>query len=636
MKRCFLLLFIITSLLAKAQITFEKRYYFAEMFYAESILQENDSGFIVAGNGWSSNYAGYDACLFKTNKYGDSIWLKPSGFAKENHAYDIIKTNDNGYAFTGDIQVGYGNDDLNLVKSDNNGNIVWSYHFGGVNWESGYSLFQTNNNDFIMAGCSNSINGPGPQPYDFYVIKTNTNGILIWEKKIGGADNEWAYSVCKANNNSCIVAGTTSGFVAGSNIYLVKLDINGNIVWTKTYENGMNVKSIQPLTDGNYVVIATNQLFGQPNQMIALKINEEGDTLWTKTYSSNDSYYPSDCSPSSDGGFVITGYIATDTFSGVDILLIKTNTDGNVLWIKTYGNIANEYASCVKQTNDGGYVITGDGSYFNNNKFIDIIKTDSLGCVKPVIDSIAGHLNVSLNDTIFYHSVDIRGEDYNWITGFGEIVSAQGNDTVAILWNQLGMDTLQVYVSNGCGLDSMSLIINVGTCISPLLSPIFGNTDVCLYDIEEYYVNLLEGKSPVTYFWNVECGSILSGQNTPSITVEWDSEGFGSITVTATNECGSNTQDIQDIFIIFPIVHDQEKSSFTIFPNPSQAIFNIEFPNDNKDFGIEVFDLKGRLLIQMTIPKNNNKIDLSTLQKGIYLIKIKMENGNKVEKIIIN
>ncbi len=629
MKTCILLFFSIATLWAKGQITFEKRYYFSEMFYAKSVLQENDSGFVIAGNGWSSNYTGYDGCLFRTNKFGDSIWLKQTGFVEDDHAYDLIKTNDNGYAYTGDIQVGIGYDDVLLVKADNNGNIEWSFNFGGMNCDEGHSLVQTYNNDFIIAGFSNS----GPPSTGFYVIKTYNNGNFQWEKTIGG---ERAFSVCRANNNSTIVAGKISSPGIGSNIHLVKLDSNGNIVWTKTYENGIYAVCIQPILDGNYIVIATNQILGYPNQMITLKINEDGDTLWAKTYSSDESYYPTCCAPSNDGGFVITGYVATYTSNGNEILLIKADNDGNILWLKTYGNNANESGRSVKQTNDGGYIITGDGSYYCINPFIDLIKTDSLGCVKPIIDSIAGHLNVSIYDTIYYRSIDIRGEEYSWTTGFGEIVSGQGNDTVDISWNQLGTDTLQVYVSNGCGIDSMSLIINIDTCISPLLGPIYGNTDVYLFYIEEYYVNLLEGKNPVSYFWDVECGSILSGQNTPSIVVEWDQEGIGSISVTATNECGTDSQYIGGIFIIYPAVNDQIENHFSISPNPSQGIINIEIPLDIENYIIEVFDLNGRLFYQMKKPRNINQIDLSTLQKGIYLIKLKMKDKIKVEKIILN
>ena len=153
-----LLLLALTARCAIGQITFEKIFSPAQIFYSESVIQENDSGFVVIGHIQKTNTYGYDACLFKTNKYGDSIWLKPTGFTEENHGYDAIKTNDNGYAFVGDINGGYGKEDMLLVKTDLQGNIEWNTNFGGVNWEHGYSLFQTNNNDFIMAGTSNSIN----------------------------------------------------------------------------------------------------------------------------------------------------------------------------------------------------------------------------------------------------------------------------------------------------------------------------------------------------------------------------------------------------------------------------------------------------------------------------------------------
>ena len=639
MKTFILLLLLIPSLWLNGQITFEKRYYENGILYTYSVLQEVDSGFIITGDGYIPGNPDYDGCLLKTDKLGDTIWLKRTGFIENDHSYSVIKTNDNGYIFTGDIHVGYANKNLNLVKTNNNGIIEWNNNYGGVNWETGYSLIQTNNNDFIIAGCSNSISGPGAQPFDFYVIKTNINGNLQWEKKIGGTENEYAFSVCKANNNSCIVAGSTSSYGAGAtDIYLVKLDYYGNIVWEKTYgsENGECAKCIQASYDGNYIITATQQIIGGGNtNIILLKINENGDTLWTKTYGNNGSYTGTYGIPVNDGGYIITGNINDSISQGTDLLLLKTNNIGNILWIERFGKQGYEVGNCVQQTYDGGYIITGYGNN-STSYFTYLTKTDSLGCVRPVIDSITGHLNVSVNDTLTYYCFDVRGEDYLWTTAFGELTSGQGNDTVAISWDQLGTDTIKVYVSNACGIDSISLLINIDTCVSPLLSPIFGNTDVYLYDVEEYYVNLIEGKTPVTYLWNVICGSILSGQNTPFVVVEWDSEGIGSIEVIATNECGIDTQIIEDIAIFFQKVQELKQFNYSIFPNPTQGIINVRIPEEIKKYEIEIFDINGRSLIQSTITLNNNQIDLSALQKGIYFIMIKMKNKTKVEKIILN
>lgn len=191
---------------------------------------------------------------------------------------------------------------------------------------------------------------------------------------------------------------------------------------------------------------------------IALMINENGDTLWTKTYTDSISRYASHCIQSNDGGFVITGRNATSSSDGLDILLMKTDINGNILWNNAYGNTGYEHANCVKQTSDGGYIISGDDNS-SNDHYIFLVKTDSLGCIKPHIDLISGHLDVSLNDTIFYHCIDLRGQNYNWTSGNGEIISGQENDIVAITWDQLGTDTIQVHVSNDCGMDNMSLII---------------------------------------------------------------------------------------------------------------------------------------------------------------------------------
>ena len=106
--------------------------------------------------------------------------------------------------------------------------------------------------------------------------------------------------------------------------------------------------------------------------------------------------------------------------------------------------------------------------------------------------------------------------------------------------------------------------------------------------------------------------------------------------MTATNQCGTCSQNIGGIFIIYPTVHDKKETHYSISPNPSKGIINIEIPFDIKNYIIEVFDLNGRLIYNIKSPRNKNQIDLSTLKKGIYLIKLIMNNEIKVEKIIIN
>ncbi|MCF8302044.1 MAG: T9SS type A sorting domain-containing protein [Bacteroidales bacterium] len=635
--RTYLLTLILASTLScTGQITFEERFSDFPLLYSSAVMQVEDSGYVISGYGFG-NEPDYHGCWLRTNKYGESIWQNLTGLEEDDYLYAGTKTSDYGFILTGDIYEEDEGKNVLLVKVDNEGEMQWAEDFGGVNSDFGKAIYQTGNNNFLITGYTSSMYGSNPQPYDFYVIKTNVDGELLWEKNIGGDEDEYAYSACPAANNSVIIAGSTSSYGPwGSNIFLVKLDNDGNVVWTKTYDNGDAARSIKPLTDGNYIVLAKYKPLSGMDQIVALKINENGDTLWCKNYSEVLGGRVKDCAPTNDGGYVITGNKYVGWLNVTDIMLLRADNNGNLLWSRYFGNSAAESGESVKQTYDGGFVITGGGSYSCQNPFITLVKTDSTGCVKPLIDSITGHRHVSIFDTIPYSCIDSRGAEYNWTSGYGEIVTGQGYDSVGIVWEQTGVDTLQVTVSNGCGIDTMCITITIDSCLPPLITPISGNTDVYLYDVEEYSVDLLEGKSPVTYAWNVKLGSILSGQNTPCITVEWNEEGYGIIEVEAINECGSHIQLIEGIYIIYSDVQEQVNTGISIFPNPSHGLLNINLPK-HVDYGsIEIFDIKGELVFRQTITKARNRLNLSFLHQGLYLIKLKIEDEVKVGKLVIN
>jgi hypothetical protein len=176
------------------------------------------------------------------------------------------------------------------------------------------------------------------------------------------------------------VAGWTYSFGAGSaDFFLIKTDANGNIIWAKTY-GGIYIDSatsVQQTSDGGYIVAGRTGSFGAGGDIFLIKTDANGNVQWAKTYGGTVYDIASSVQQTSDGGYIVAGYTNSFGAGWGDIFLIKTDANGNVQWAKTYGGIYEDWASSVQQTSDGGYIVAGRTYSFGAGVFL--IKTDANG-----------------------------------------------------------------------------------------------------------------------------------------------------------------------------------------------------------------------------------------------------------------
>ena len=251
----------------------------------------------------------------------------------------------------------------------------WTY--GGINDDYGNSIQQTIDGGYIICGTtlSFSINR------DIYLIKVDVNGNEIWTKTLGDLGNDYGYSVQQTNDGGYIVCGTTEDLNGDKNVFLVKIDGNGNNLWSKTfggseYDEGISVKQT---TDGGYIIAGVTFSFGNgPGDVYIIKTDDDGNELWNKTFGGPGYDYGYSVQQTSNGGYVISG--GTDSENGGDIYLIKTDDNGDSLWTITIGGNSEDYSYSVQQTTDGGYIIAGStNSFGNGDSDVYLIKTDGSG-----------------------------------------------------------------------------------------------------------------------------------------------------------------------------------------------------------------------------------------------------------------
>ena len=206
-----------------------------------------------------------------------------------------------------------------------------------------------------------------------------------WEQTYGGIDHDWGTSGKQTSDGGYIITGSTSSFGNGqSDVYLIKTDNNGDTIWTKTFggTNQDGGKSVQQTLDGGYIITGSTSSFGNgSNDVWLIKTDSQGDSIWTKTFGGTHQKGKS-VQQTTDGGYIITG--ETNSFGNgeSDVWLVKTDSQGDSLWTKTFGGNEQDGGSSVQQTIDGGYVIIGytDDPFVNGGvEDLFVIKTDGNG-----------------------------------------------------------------------------------------------------------------------------------------------------------------------------------------------------------------------------------------------------------------
>jgi hypothetical protein len=287
-------------------------------------------------------------------------WNRTFGAKGNDYTETGQQTADSGYIIAGwTTSYGEGKSDAWLIKTDENGNKMWEKTFGGNENDVARSVLQIEDNRYIITGCTYSYGAGGT---DAWLIETDANGNKKWEKTYGGMEDDFAYSVLQTEDNGYIIVGKTSSYGEGKgDAWLIKTDANGNKIWEKTYggteEDGF--ARIKQIKDGIYIITGWTSSYGEgKNDIWLIKIDANGNKIWEKTYGGSEDDFPGSVIGIEDDNFIIAGCTTSYGEGKSDIWLIKTDENGNKMWEKTFGGAEDECGG-IQQTEDKGYIITG-------------------------------------------------------------------------------------------------------------------------------------------------------------------------------------------------------------------------------------------------------------------------------------
>ena len=298
-------------------------------------------------------------------------WEKTYNFAHDE-ALDIQQTTDGGY-----IVAGIAMDTVSLkilvIKLDSSGNLLWEKTYGGSNAKSASSIQQTIDGGYIITTLEGDI------------LKVDSFGNVIWQN----AYNFQQATIQETTDGEYIVAGTiVELFGNGSDIAVTKLDSNGAVIWQKTYggsgdegeEYSQFAVPIMQTTDGGYIFTTLTDSFGAgQGDAWVVKLDSEGTIIWQKTYGGLAADTAFSIQEALSGGYIVAGTTYSFGAGEDDAWILKLDGNGDVTWQKVYGGYSWEYAKSIQQTTDGGYVFAGVGSSFSSTDGLWVVKLDSFG-----------------------------------------------------------------------------------------------------------------------------------------------------------------------------------------------------------------------------------------------------------------
>ncbi len=341
-----------------------------------SVRRLDDGGYIITGYSASFGDALGDFYVVRTDYHGNTIWENTYGGNDWDWAYCLATAPAGGFVTVGYSQsFGEGIGTIYFIKINGGGQIEWTKTYGSQFNDDARCVQRTKQhgigNGYIICGWTHH-----PEYMrDVYLIRTDYDGDTLWTKRYGEDNDELGYWVSQTPDYGYVVTGAVRyNDNLCTDMYLLKTDPYGNTLWSRNY-GGENYECayqvIQDYHSGGYVLIGESKSFGTGDYDIYMvKTDAEGDTVWTRTYGGPGDEHGYKVLYEPDG-YVIVGSTESYGAGDFDIWLIKTDVDGNAIGARTYGGRGFDYGFSVIKTDNNEYLITGTTGSFSSNGTFD-------------------------------------------------------------------------------------------------------------------------------------------------------------------------------------------------------------------------------------------------------------------------
>lgn len=624
-------------------------------------------------NNFPTGYGMNDIIVIKLNSAGGVMWMKRMGGSWSDFAKSIHSTTDGGYILAGatssldaNVPDNHGMDDIYIIKLDQNGDKVWAKCYGGTWADYAEFVEQTQDGGYFVAGYSNSIDSCMPEnhgEFDSYAMKLDPSGNVIWANLYGESMYDFAYSACSTSDGGYILVGSSmSNYMNGDleDFYIVKINSTGNVIWEKRINGSGNDVATSVLSTSNggcvFSGYTTSSGTGFPNfhggnDYFSMRLDENGNATWAKCYGgSNDDFANSICPAVADNQYLIAGYSSsmngdvTGNHGLADFWIVKVNIECTPTPVSRQVNICqgNSYSY-------NGHVYTMTGTYHDtvhSECGCDSIIVTNLTVHSLPVVTLSGPSPVCNNSTGNIYSTESGMTNYSWTIPVGATITAGGgnmDNSVTLTWTSAGTKMIKVNYFDQYGCTAVApKQINVMVNASPI-PVITGPSTTCVNSIVTFSTTPWQ----TNYLWAVSPGGyIVSGKGTRVVTVKWLFPGAHWISLNYTNlsGCAAATPTVKNVAVTncksasaengseSGLTNEEENFDFKIYPNPASETVTIS----GTILGdIKIMNAFGELILS----RNNiltEKIDVSKLAPGVYFVEFKQGTLRVMKKLIIN
>lgn len=383
-----------------------------------------EDGFVVAGFTASFGNGDKDGWLLRLDHNGDTLWSRTYGGSAADEIFCVQPTNDNGYILVGNTYSFSGNRDLYIIKTDESGNTLWSSTWGGSGGDSFRDVKQTADSGFIAVGHY----GGTFDDKDFFLARFDNNGDTLWTKVYGGPSSDWPFSIELTDDNGFIIVGLTGSFGAGNyDVWLMKTNSEGDTLWTKTFGGiGEDAgRGIEKAYGGGFIITGYTKSFGSGNHDIyVIKVDDQGNLVWQQTYGGALSDLSEHICRTYDGNYAIAAYSNSFSDDYYDAYYLKIDPQGDTISTGIYGGVETDESICLVETADHDILLAGfTFSYGSGSGEFYLLKVDGSNQTTRNV----WHISTTGND-----STGDGSEEYPFATIQHGIFQSFDSDTVLV------------------------------------------------------------------------------------------------------------------------------------------------------------------------------------------------------------
>jgi hypothetical protein len=346
----------------------------------------------------------------------------------------VVQTSDGGFIIAGYDGTPMSGINIYLLKTDGDGIYQWSKTVDAPFNQLGRDIAITSDGGFVVAGHTGSST---PGNIDVLLVKFNSNGDTLWSKTYGGLQNDYGYSVVQSNDGGFVIAGSYDPGVFGSNarLYLIKTDVNGDTLWTRVDTTFSSLAfSLTKTSSGDFVACGFVADSVKDFQQYIVAFDNNGNSLWSTTIGGDRTDAAYSIQQTSDLGFILTGYYNSIWDSISELSLLKLDMNGDSMWLRTFPQLSAEVGLSAIETFDGGYIIGGKTSLYSS--YYDdlyLIKTNDVGIVgteeywdgrnevviypNPATDQLTISFSSEVNENYSLVIVNLLGQSVKMFSG---------------------------------------------------------------------------------------------------------------------------------------------------------------------------------------------------------------------------